>query len=238
MTKILLVEDDVRLAALTQEYLQQQGMEVEIEHRGDLALHKVTEFKPNLLILDIMLPGIDGLEVCRRLRPIFQNPILMLTAKEDDIDQIVGLELGADDYVVKPIEPRVLLARIKALLRRFNDMSSDEITDTSKSNRTLKFGALSINASTQTVFLNEQKISLTSNEFQLLLLLASHAGQVLNRDEILSSIRGVAYDGQDRSVDIRISRLRKKLGDDTQEPYRIKTIWGKGYLFVEDAWDK
>ena len=175
-----------------------------------------------------MLPGKDGFTVCREVRDKFNVPILMLTAKGEDFDQVVGLEFGADDYVIKPVEPRVLLARINAVLRRQQPVKVSE---------ELVFGQLRIDKTSRQVFLHQQEVILTSHEFELLWLLASNAGEVLNRDYVHQKMIGREYDGLDRTVDVRISRLRKKLIDNTARPYRIKTVWGQGYLFVSDAWE-
>ncbi len=231
ITHILLIEDDSRLSTLIQEYLQQQGLHVSIEHRGDIACKRIIAEQPHLVVLDLMLPGLDGLEVCKKVRPQYCGPIMMLTARDEDIDQVVGLEIGADDYVTKPVQPRVLLARIRALLRRFSHHNSDNGNDNE-----LRFGCFEISAGAREALLGDEVLELTTNEFDLLWLLASHAGEVLTRDAILAQLRGIGYDGLDRSVDIRISRLRKKLGDNTGHPFRIKTIRGKGYLFVKEAW--
>jgi len=233
--KILLIEDDARLSALIQEYLQKQGLQVSIEHRGDLACQRIVSECPDLVVLDLMLPGLDGLEVCKAVRPDYSGPILMLTARDEDIDQVVGLEIGADDYVTKPVQPRVLLARIRALLRRF-PQRRDATVAKSENISDIHFDRFKINATAREAWLGEEALALTTNEFELLWLLASHAGEILTRDIILDRLRGIGYDGLDRSVDIRISRLRKKLGDDTSRPFRIKTIRGKGYLFVKEAW--
>lgn len=227
---VLLVEDDERLASLVQEYLSKHGFFVRVQGRGDLAVADILDSKPDLLVLDIMLPGIDGLEVCRRVRQQFTAPILMLTARDEDIDQIVGLELGADDYINKPVQPRLLLARINAHLRRAN--TQDPVVD----QETLSFGSLHLDLIAREVQLNSRNIDLSTNEFDVLALLASNAGNVLNRDTILRAIRGIEYDGVDRSVDIAVSRLRRKLGDESQPAKRIKTVRNKGYLFVADSW--
>jgi len=229
---VLLVEDDVRLSSLMRGYLQQQGITVSVEHRGDLAGQRILDICPDLVVLDLMLPGKDGFEVCKEVRPEYEGPILMLTAKGEDIDQVVGLEIGADDYVTKPIQPRVLLARIRALLRR---LENDNNTVT-KTVTELQFGELKLNRSAREVHLHGVDINFTSNEFELLWFIASHAGEILSRDTILEKLRGIDYDGFDRSVDVRISRLRKKLGDDSSKPTRIKTVRGKGYLFVTGMW--
>jgi len=235
--KILVVEDDKHLANLVRDYLQKEGYQVMIEGRGDRAIDRIVRENPDLVILDLMLPGKDGLEVCRSVRAGFANPILMLTAREDDMDQVVWLELGADDYVKKPIEPRVLLARIRALLRRgFLISTTDNQTAVSNFDHDLHFGTLQICRSSHTVYLNKNQVDLTTNEFDLLYVLAANAGKIMNRDDIFRELRGIDYDGLDRSVDIAISRLRKKLEDNNSEPQRIKTIWRKGYLFVKEAW--
>jgi two-component system response regulator RstA len=234
--KILLVEDDTRLSALIQEYLQKQAMLVSIEHRGDLACDRITAESPDLVILDLMLPGMDGLEVCKAVRPQYAGPIMMLTARDEDIDQVVGLEIGADDYVTKPVQPRVLLARIRALMRRFSN--NDPAAQAQQSEKSeYSYGSFTISISAREAWLHDEALDLTTNDFDLLWLLASNPGKIFTRDAILESLRGIDYDGIDRSVDIRISRLRKKLGDDTGHPVRIKTIRGKGYLFVKEAWE-
>ena len=237
MLKILLVEDDTRLSVLIQEYLQQQAMQVSIEHRGDQACDRIISESPDLVILDLMLPGMDGLEVCKTVRPKYAGPVMMLTARDEDIDQVVGLEIGADDYVTKPVQPRVLLARIRALMRRFPDGSTSSRAPQSEQSE-YSYGCFTISASAREAWLHDEALDLTTNDFDLLWLLASNPGKIFTRDAILESLRGIDYDGIDRSVDIRVSRLRKKLGDDTSHPLRIKTIRGKGYLFVKEAWEE
>ena len=235
--RILLIEDDVRLATLIKDYLSAQDLTVTIDGRGDSGARRIVVENPDLVILDLMLPGMDGLTVCRTIRQNYQGPVLMLTAREDNTDQVVGLELGADDYVKKPVEPRVLLARIRALLRRFSPISPTNGKGSAATAEELVFGALRLNQASQTVTLDNNAIDLTSNEFNLLWILASNSGKVLDRDLLFRESRGIAYDGLDRSVDIAISRLRKKLGDSATKPWRIKTVWGTGYLFVRDAWE-
>ena len=228
--KILLVEDDRQLSDLVTDFLTSEGFHVKQEFRGDSVAKRVKLFSPDLIILDLMLPGKDGFAVCQDLRPEFTGPVLMLTAKSGDFDQVLGLEIGADDYVIKPVDPRVLLARIKALLRR------GELPNKSQEIAELNWGGLYINQASRKVTLQDINVDLTSQEFDLLWLLASKAGEVQNRDYIYKAVIGREYDGLDRSVDVRISRLRKKLHDSTDTPFRIKTIWGQGYLFVPDAW--
>ncbi|MCG7601212.1 response regulator transcription factor [Halomonas sp. McH1-25] len=226
---VLIIEDDERLANLTREYLEANGFQVTIEADGAHGVERITELVPDIVILDLMLPGEDGLSICRRVRPLYAGPILMLTARTDDMDQVLGLEMGADDYVPKPVQPRVLLARMRALMRR-----TDPAESNSGSAR-LTFGGLVIDSATREAWLDEERIDLTSAEFDLLWLLADNAGRVLTREEIFSSLRGIKYDGQDRSIDVRVSRIRPKIGDDPNQPHRIKTVRSKGYLFVKDV---
>lgn len=231
--QLLLVEDNVQLANSTREYLENNGYHLAVEYRGDSAVRRILKDKPDLVILDLMLPGLDGLEVCRRVRPLFSAPILMLTARDENTHQIEGLEIGADDYVVKPVMPRVLLARIRALLRH-----DQRITDAAKDSEptTTSAGELHLDYNNRIVTLRSLPINCTESEFELLWLLATHAGLILSRDFISRSLNGYEYDGLDRSIDIRVSRLRKIFEQDLANPTRIKTVRGKGYVFVESAW--
>ncbi len=228
---ILLVEDDRRLADLTAEYFRQNGLTVAIESRGDRAIARFKDEQPRLILLDLMLPGTDGLTICRELREIFDGPILIFTARDSDIDQVIGLEAGADDYVAKPIDPMVLLARTRALLRRV-----DKGAEQAKPVEEIVLGGLRISGAAQEVWLDGSSIQLTTQEFELLCMLARHAGKILSREQIFRHLRGIEYDGIDRSIDGRISKLRRKLADNAATPTRIKTVWGKGYLLVPDAW--
>jgi DNA-binding response OmpR family regulator len=230
LAHVFLVEDDPSLATLVKDYLELQGYQVSVESRGDNAVERVLAAQPDALILDIMLPGKNGLDICRELRAQSDLPILMLTARTDEIDQIVGLEVGADDYICKPVQPRLLMARLNALLRRAHPVQ--EQTQTSD----LSFGKLNIELNKQEVTLDNESLDLTTNEFELLAYFAQNADHVLSRDDLLNKLRGFGYDGLDRTVDMLVSKLRKKLHDDPTKPKRIKTIWKKGYLFVSDAW--
>ena len=226
---MLLVEDDERLSELVRSYLDSNGFDVAIEYRGDRVLGRVQTERPDLLILDLGLPGRSGFAVCKDVRGAHSVPILILTARNSDIDQVLGLELGADDFVVKPVEPRVLVARIHALLRR------SRATPVPEQHRKLRFGSLFIDTAARSVRINEEEIALSSNEFDLLLYLATHSGEIQSRETLYVQLYRREYDGLDRTLDVRISHLRRKLGD-TGEPERIKTVWGHGYLFVADAW--
>lgn len=237
-TTLLLVEDDSRLATMIKKYLDGNGFHVVWESRGDCVEERIAECSPRLIILDVMLPGMDGFSICRTIRHAFHGPIVMLTAKGEDMDQVVGLELGADDYVTKPVAPRVLLARITAILRRHPGSATTPPVPTphTEEPERLVFGALQIDLRQRNVVLDGKRVDLTTNEFNLLALLASQEGEVVSRDDIYIKMRGIEYDGLDRSVDVFISRLRKKLGDNPKKPERIKTVWSAGYLFIRSSW--
>ncbi|MFL9951012.1 response regulator transcription factor [Paraburkholderia agricolaris] len=234
-TSVLLIEDDDRLAQLIGEYLNSYEFNVTIVRRGDTAVAAVREHNPALVILDLMLPNMDGMEVCRRIRSFSRVPVLILTARVDVFDQIAGLETGADDYVIKPIEPRVLVARARALLRRAQPPESAE---SSMQDGTLSFGELVISPPDRAVSWRGQPVELKTAEYNLLLILARAAGTVLSRDDILRQLRGIEFDGLDRTVDAGISRLRRRFEDASPEPHKIKTIWGRGYLFSPSAWEE
>ena len=225
---ILIIDDDAELTSLISQFLTMNGYQVSVEHNGANALTAVTDIQPDLIVLDLMLPGVDGLTICRQLKPNFVNPIIMLTALDDDIDEVTGLEVGADDYLCKPIKPRVLLAHIRAQLRRqshFKNLSLQDIRQVSN-------GSLTIDIRKRIVSYNKKEITLSSAEFDLLWVLAISAGNIRSRDELHKEIFKLDYDGFDRSIDLRVSRLRKKLGDDPKEPKIIKTIRNKGYLLA------
>ncbi|MBB1305452.1 MULTISPECIES: response regulator transcription factor [Pseudoalteromonas] len=228
---ILLVEDDASLAQWVAEYLTEQGYTTHVCHRGDEVVSQVKTLNPNIVLLDIMLPGQDGISVCRELRSFYNSPIIMLTARDEEMDEVIGLEVGASDYIMKPVRPRALLARIKAALRQNNEPNKPQVSQS-----VIQVGALSINTESRNVTLNEQDINISSAEYLLLHYLASNAGQVVSRDAVFKATKGREYDGLDRSVDVLISALRKKFNDDPQNPEKIKTIWGRGYLLVSTAW--
>jgi DNA-binding response OmpR family regulator len=184
-----------------------------------------------------MLPGLDGLSVLREVRYEYKGKILILTAREDDMDQVAGLEAGADDYVKKPVMPRVLLARVRALLRRTSIVFQEEHKSAeTEENSVLSFGKLEIIKSSRRVKFKNEEIDLSTGEFDLLWHLAKNSGEIISREVLYLELKGYDYDGLDRSMDVAVSRVRKKMGDNPRSPFRIKTVWGKGYLFVPDAW--
>jgi len=225
---IVLIEDDEALATLVQNFLETHGFKVVTEHNGLHAPRLIKDLQPDLLILDVNLPGKNGFEICHEVRSNYSGPILMLTARDSSADHIQGLELGADDYVIKPAEPKILLARIRALLRRRKLESAQT--------ELIEFGGLSIDINARRTYINDEEIELSNHEFGLLSELARHAGKALSREYLFTTVYDRPYNGLDRTIDVRISQLRKKLGDDTNPPNKIKTIWGKGYVFIEKAW--
>ncbi len=228
MYRVMLVEDDARLAALVTEYLAGYEFAVDVVTRGDTALAHFKAQPPDVVVLDLMLPGLDGMMVCRQIRDVSSVPILILTAREDTYDEVSGLEQGADDFVNKPIQPRVLLARLRALLRRSQGKPATAEHD-------LVFGQLCISKDDRAVTWRGEPAALGSSDYKLLLILAESAGAVLSRDAILKKMRNIEFDGLDRSIDNSISRLRRKFDDHASE--KIKTVWGEGYLFSPSAWD-
>jgi two-component system OmpR family response regulator/two-component system response regulator RstA len=242
--RLLLVEDDARLAELTAESLRRRGWQVDVAGRGDRAIERIRSDPPDLVILDVNLPGGDGFDVCRAVRNGFHGAILMLTARDDDLDQVVGLELGADDYVAKPVAPTVLAARVRALLRRGGRTARADAAPPGGSDgrsgdgaagaaaRRVSTGGVTVDAAAREVRVKGEPVRLTTAEFDLLWALASSAGRIVSRDELMQSLRGLEFDGLDRSIDARVSRLRRKLGDDAEQPRLIKTVRGRGYLFA------
>ncbi len=225
----MIVEDDASLSEWIADYLIEEGYEITLCNRGDEAVYLIQSDNPDLVLLDINLPVMDGFSICREVRLNYNKPILMMTARDNEMDEVLGLEIGANDYIVKPIRPRALLARIKSLLR--NDLCLVE-----ESPKVLSFGQFLIDYPSRTTYLYDEIIPISSNEFELLWLLASRAGEIISRGQLVEELRGIKYDGFDRSVDILISRLRKKLDDNASSSRRIKTVWGKGYTFVANAW--
>jgi two-component system, OmpR family, response regulator RstA len=227
--QLLLVEDDEKLAALVKEYLEKLGLKVDIEYRGDRAAKRIIEEKHDLVILDIMLPGKDGLTVCREVRDRYDGPILMLTALGEEVDEIVGLEIGADDYLSKPVSPRMLFARVKALLRRFERQS---LSGNRVSANRLELGQFIIDASLRAAWIDGANLVLTTAEFDVLWFLADRSGEIVTREQLYSELRGIDWDGLDRSMDLRIARLRKKLEDAGASSTLIKSVRGAGYLLA------
>nr|WP_217434898.1 response regulator transcription factor [Marinifaba aquimaris] len=230
---IVLVEDDIKLSRLVSDYLESNGYTVEVINNGAKAVIQLQKIKADMIILDVMLPGLNGFEICKQIRPVFSGPILFLTAKASDFDHVLGLEIGADDFIIKPVEPRVLLARVQTLFRRSGPAQS-EVLQTNE----ITLGHLVINTNKRTTHLANESIELTTHEFDLLQVLMANAGEVLSREYLTQALRGRDYNGLDRSVDVRVSKLRRKLGDDSDDPQKIKTIWGQGYLLVPDAWER
>jgi DNA-binding response OmpR family regulator len=225
---ILVVDDDEKLNQLLKRFLKDYGFDVYSAIDADEGLKKVRTVAPDLIILDVMLPGMNGFDVCKRIRESSSLPIIMLTARGEVMDKVVGLELGADDYLPKPFEPRELVARIQAVLRRVQNRGTD---------RRRRFGALTMDFHRRQAFLDDQAVDLTTSEFAGLELLVRNAGRVLDRDEIMQSLRGIDSEQFNRVVDITMSRVRQKLGDDPKHPRFIKTIWGTGYMFVAQESD-
>jgi len=231
---LLMIEDDSRLAAMVGQYLEQNGFSVSKAADGLSGLARLSQpgdgNPPELLILDLMLPDIDGLEVCRRVRAMSsamgQIPILMLTAKGDPMDRIIGLEMGADDYLPKPFEPRELLARVRAILRRKTEAPS------AASQNVLRFGSLTIDRDARTVTVANEACDLTSYQFDLLVALAERAGRVLTRDQIMEAVRGRELEAFDRSIDVHMGRIRAAIESDPKDPKRILTVRGVGYVFA------
>lgn len=231
---ILLVDDDEELTALLTDYLGKQGYRVEAAGEGPAGLQRARSGDHSLMVLDIMLPGMDGFEVIKELRKTSALPVIMLTARGDDVDRIVGLELGADDYLPKPFNPRELVARIKAVLRRTEAAPADPRPAAPLGSGRLTFGDLGIDPEGYRAYLGGREIDLTAIEFALLRELAQAAGRVLSRDTLLDRVRGREFEAFDRSIDVHISHLRQKLGDDPRRPRFIKTVRSVGYVFIAE----
>jgi two-component system response regulator RstA len=225
-THLLIVEDDDELAKLLVEYLGQHGFELSRVASGLDGIEKILDSKPDLVILDLMLPGIDGLDVCRQVRESYSGAILMLTASQSEADHVAGLELGADDFVTKPIEPRVLLARIRTLLRRGRTSKHEN------SSGILTVGPLQVDISSRDVHVEGKLVPLTTMEFDVLLMLAKDAGNVVKREDLYTDVMGTTFDGIDRGMDVHISRIRRKLKHSGFDPSRLKSVRGAGYLLA------
>jgi DNA-binding response OmpR family regulator len=221
--KILLIEDDIRLAGMVNDYLGQSGFDVTMAHCGADGLEHYGTHDFDAIILDLMLPDMDGLDVCRTLRAGSDIPVLMLTAKGDPMDRIVGLELGADDYLPKPFEPRELLARLRAILRRGRRASRET---------TARFGRLEIDGEAMQARIDDRVCNLTAHQFKLLRTLAAAPGRVLTREHLMDALKGEDLQAFDRSIDVHISRIRAEIEDDPKQPRRIITVRGAGYVFA------
>lgn len=228
--KLLVVDDDPEIRELAQAYLSQQGFVVDCVDSGESMEAYLKENSADLIILDLMLPGEQGLDVARRLKSESDIPIIIVSAQGDDIDRIVGLEVGADDYVPKPFNPRELLARVRAVLRRAQRAESPVSTD-----NLLQFGSFSLDLASHRLSKGSASVPLTSGEFDLLAILVAHPNKVLDRDRILDLLTGAERSPFDRSIDVRVTRLRGKIEPDPSAPVYIKTVWGKGYMFCPDG---
>ncbi len=225
--KVLVVDDEKTLVKALKFNLEKEGFRVDEAYNGEDALKKVAELEPDIIVLDLMLPGLDGFEVCRQIRKKLEIPIIMLTARGEDIDKVLGLELGADDYLTKPFNPRELVARIKAILRR--SVAREEGV-----RKLIQIGGLQIDLLQHRVRMHDSEIDLTSKEFALLSFLASNAGRVYSREQLLEQVWGYNYYGDARTVDVHIRHLREKIEKDPGNPELVITVWGTGYKFREE----
>ena len=224
--KVLIVEDDAEISRLTAMYLEIENFETCVVADGSLAIAAINSFNPDLIILDLMLPGISGVEICKQAREFYQGPIIVLTASSDEVSEVSLLKLGADDFLTKPLKPHILVARMQAIFRRINPEESN--FNISKNSR------LTIDVNSQKVILDGSEISVSNAEFELLVLLEKNIGEAVSRDACCQALRGINYDFNDRSIDMRVSGLRKKLNDD-HAPYKIiATVRNKGYMLLND----
>lgn len=227
--KILIVDDDENIAELISLYLIKECFDTQIAADGEEALQYFTEYQPNLVLLDLMLPGIDGYEVCREIRKTSQVPIIMLSAKGEIFDKVLGLELGADDYMIKPFDSKELVARVKAVLRRFTPTSAPQVPDAKPTGEYVEYEDLAINQTNYSVQYMGRVIDMPPKELELFYFLAAHPNQVFTREQLLDHIWGYEYIGDTRTVDVHIKRLREKIKD--HEAWRLATVWGIGYKF-------
>lgn len=221
MATILVVDDEVNIRNLARIYLEKEGYTVQIATNGEEALAQFRSDPPDLIVLDLMMPKVDGIEVCRRVRAVGNLPIIMLTAKDDDIDKIIGLEIGADDYMTKPFNPRVLVARVRAVLRRATPSTAE-----AKKTQRLSLGNVRVDLAGRTVLVDNQAVDLRTKAFDLLVTLMEHVNIVLSRDQLLDLVWGYEYFGQTRTVDVHVAHLRDRLQNATLS---VETVWGKGY---------
>ncbi|WP_089124344.1 response regulator transcription factor [Vibrio algivorus] len=226
---LVIVEDDIKLQSMLKDYFNQQQFDVHVLSNGSHITELLVQLNPAIVILDLMLPGENGLSICRRIRKEYTGKIVMLTASDDDFDHVAALEVGADDFITKPIKPRVLLARLRAVLRR-DSKNEDEM-------KKLSFNQLELDFNRKKCTYNQQLIPFTDSEFDLLWILAQSADTPVSRETLTKKIRGIEYDGIDRTIDNKIVLLRKKLGDNSLSPNKIITVRGKGYLFASDVWE-
>ncbi len=229
--KVLIIDDDEKLRKLLKEYLEGNGFKVLTLSDGSDVKKTLRKESPEMVILDIMLPGKDGLEVLKEIRTDDTIPVIMLTAKGDQTDRIVGLELGADDYLPKPFNPRELLARMRAVLRRASPEDRDKVRK--KEDTFLKAGGVTLNKAKQTILIEDRELELSSTEYKILEVLMRHPNVVFSRDQLMNLARGRDFMAFDRSIDVHISKLRAKLEPDPRSPTRIKTVWGAGYMFID-----
>ncbi len=226
-TTVLIVDDEKNICELIRLYVEKEGYKTVVAYDGEEAVNTFKAINPDIVLLDIMLPKKDGWQVCREIRAVSNAPIIMLTAKGELFDKVLGLELGADDYIVKPFEPKELVARIKAVLRRCETKVAQSSDDGE-----LRFDGLTINRETYEVYLGEERLELPPKEFELLYFLAKNSGKVFTRDQLLNEIWGYAFFGDSRTVDVHIKRIREKLErDGAENPWQLKTVWGVGYKF-------
>jgi len=222
---ILIVEDEEQIVRVVRAYLEQAGYEVLVARNGPEGLMRVRQQRPDLVVLDLMLPGMDGLDVCRAIRRESSTPIIMLTARAEETDKLIGLEIGADDYMTKPFSPRELVARVRAVLRR---VGGDEPAET-----LIRAANVEIDLQAHTVLVHGQSVDLTPTEFDLLVAMARHPGRVLSRAQLLDATLGEVYEGYERTIDVHIKNLRRKIEPDPRAPRYIQTVYGVGYRFQE-----
>ena len=226
-TTVFIVDDEKNICELIRLYVEKEGYKTAVAYDGESAVNAFKSINPDIVLLDIMLPKKDGWQVCREIRAVSDTPIIMLTAKGELFDKVLGLELGADDYIVKPFEPKELVARIKAVLRRCKTNAIQSSNDDE-----LRFDGLTINRETYEVYLGEERLELPPKEFELLYFLAKNSGKVFTRDQLLNEIWGYAFFGDSRTVDVHIKRIREKLENDgVENAWQLKTVWGVGYKF-------